>query len=231
MNAPRAPHKRHRRRIAVSGFIATVIVQIVLIAVGVAFIFSTDLKAALVLLVTWCVIGSLYVVTVWVVLGIASRFAETDEPPILLELGRLSHSLSLASTILVSAVGVVAAVQHIFFLDPRANHDSFLLNAAGIWAMVLAWFLLHWGFAKLYLQRFYRSTDRPLQFPGTETPGILEFAYFAYTVAVSLAVSDVVVRDRALRWRVLCHAVVGFFFNSLIIVTAFGAIAEAGGMM
>ncbi|MGP3534676.1 DUF1345 domain-containing protein [Microbacterium sp. RD1] len=218
-----------RRRLAVGGFIVSLAAQVVLVVVGIGFILTPAIKPALVLLVVWCIIGTLYVITVWTLLTAAARWAETDEPPLVLELSRPTRVISVTSTALVSLVGVAAAVQHIFFLDPFADHDSFLLNAAGIWAMVLAWMLLHWGFSQLYLQDFYRDGDRPLRFPGTDSPGFLEFAYFAYTVAVSLAVSDVQVVDRRMRGRVLGHAVLSFFFNGLIIVTALGAIAEAGG--
>jgi uncharacterized membrane protein len=94
--------------------------------------------------------------------------------------------------------------------------------------MILAWTLLHWGFAQLYLQLYYREDTPPLRFPSAAAPGILEFAYFSFTLAVSLAVSDVEVLDRRMRWRVLLHSVLSFFFNGLIIVTALGAISEVG---
>jgi uncharacterized membrane protein len=206
------------------GFGASIALQVVLVALGIAYIVTPSTHEATMLLLAWCIVGSAYVIGVWSVLAAASRWAETDQPPMVMELTTPSRILALVATILSSAVGVVATVQHIV-LDPGAV-DSFALNIVGIWAMILAWMLLHWGYAQLYLQRFYRSEDRPLRFPGTDVPGILEFGYLAYTVAVSLAVSDVEVRDRAMRWRVLTHSVIGFFFNGLIIVTALEAITD-----
>jgi uncharacterized membrane protein len=213
-----------RRSIAAWGFGAGIALQVALVALGVAYIVAPTTHAAAALLFAWCIVGSGYVVAVWSVLAAASRWAETDQPPMVMELTTPSRMVALIATILSSAVGVVATVQHVV-LDPGAD-DSFALNVIGIWAMILAWMLLHWGYAQLYLQRFYRSHDRPLRFPGTDAPGILEFGYFAYTVAVSLAASDVEVRDRAMRWRVLTHSVIGFFFNGLIIVTALEAITD-----
>jgi uncharacterized membrane protein len=205
-------------------FVAGVAVQAVLVVLGVAYIATAAAAFAVVLLLAWCTIGTFYGIAVWAVLASASRWAETDEPPIVLELSAPSRAVSLVATILASAVGVVANIQHAL-LQPAAQ-GNLLLNVTGIWAMLLAWMLLHWGFAQLYLQRYYRSTDRPLRFPGTDAPGILEFAYFAYTVGVSLAASDVEVRDRRMRWRVLLHSVSGFFFNGVIIVTALEAIKD-----
>ena len=171
-------------------------------------------------------VGTAYAVGILLVLRTASLSAESDEPPMLLELGLVPRALSLVATILVSFVGVTATVQHIL-LEPHDEVDV-ALDAIGIWAMILAWVLFHWGFAQLYLQLYYRETDPPLRFPSAAAPGILEFAYFAYTLAVSLAVSDVDVLDRRMRWRVLVHSVLSFFFNGLIIVTALGAISEIG---
>jgi uncharacterized membrane protein len=197
------------------------------VVLGLAYILTPGRENSLALLIAWCVVGTGYAIGIALVLRAASRSAESDEPPSLLELGLVPRAISLVATILVSLVGVTATVQHIL-LEPRDEVDL-ALDIIGIWAMVLAWALLHWGFAQLYLQLYYRESDPPLRFPSVAAPGILEFSYFSYTVAVSLAVSDVEVLDRRMRWRVLAHSVLSFFFNGLIIVTALGAISEVGG--
>ncbi|PVW04338.1 DUF1345 domain-containing protein [Microbacterium sp. Gd 4-13] len=214
------------RRIAVAGFVVSTVLQAVLVVLGLAYILTDGRTTSLVLLLTWCGVGTAYAVGILLVLRTASLSAESDEPPMLLELGLVPRALSLVATILVSFVGVTATVQHIL-LEPHDEVDV-ALDVIGIWAMILAWVLFHWGFAQLYLQLYYRETDPPLRFPSAAAPGILEFAYFAYTLAVSLAVSDVDVLDRRMRWRVLVHSVLSFFFNGLIIVTALGAISEIG---
>jgi hypothetical protein len=216
-----------RWRTAVWGFVLSTVLQATLVVLGLLFIVAPTSSASAGLLVAWCGVGTVYAAGVWVVLWAAGRWAATDGPPLIMELGLVPRTISLAATIFTSAVGVVATVQHIF-LEPDDALTP-VLNVVGIWAMLLAWMLLHWGFAQLYLQLYYRAGDQPLRFPGTSAPGILEFAYFAYTVAVSLAASDVEVRDRRMRWRVMTHSVIGFFVNGLIIVTALSAIAEAGG--
>jgi uncharacterized membrane protein len=214
------------RRIAVAGFVISTALQAVLVVLGLAYILTPGRTTSLTLLLTWCGIGTAYAIGILLVLRTASRSAESDEPPMLLELGLVPRAISLVATILVSFVGVTATVQHIL-LEPRDEVDV-ALDVIGIWAMILAWVLFHWGFAQLYLQLYYRETDPPLRFPSAAAPGILEFAYFSYTLAVSLAVSDVDVLDRRMRWRVLVHSVLSFFFNGLIIVTALGAISEIG---
>ncbi|WP_328190357.1 DUF1345 domain-containing protein, partial [Marinobacter sp. OP 3.4] len=165
-----------RRRTAVWGLVVSSALQLTLVLLGIGFIFAPGNAASAALLFAWCGVGTGYAIGIWVVLWIAGRRAESDGPPLLMELGIVPRTISLTATIFTSAVGVVATVQHIF-LQPD---DAFtpVLDVIGIWAMLLAWILLHWGYAQLYLQLYYREDDRPLRFPGTSTPGILEFAYF-----------------------------------------------------
>jgi uncharacterized membrane protein len=229
--SPKPPLPENRHRVAAWGFGLSLAVQVVLLVLGVWYIVvAHDVATALAVLGAWCVIGSGYVLAVWGTLAMASRWAESDQPPLALELGTASRVIAVLGAGLSSAVGAAAAVQHIFFLDPGSTQNTLLLSLVGIWAMLLAWALLHWGFTQMYLQLFYRSDDDPLHFPGTPVPGILEFAYFAYTVAVSFAASDVEVRDRQMRWRVMIHSVVAFLFNALIIVTAVSALNEIGSL-
>lgn len=216
----------HRRRFVMVAFAVSVGIQAVLIILGLAYILAPSTSVSFVLLLVWCVIGTLYVIGTWCILAAASRWAETDEPPIVEELSTPSRVVSLIATVLVSAVGVVATVQHIVPDPDTASNRQF--DFVVVWAMILAWMLLHWGFSQLYTQQYYLDADRPLSFPNSEMPGILEFAYFSYTVGVSFAVSDVEVRDRRVRFLVLVHAVLSFFFNGLIIVTALNAITSAG---
>jgi uncharacterized membrane protein len=223
------PHRGRGRRTALTGFVVSTVVQALLVILGLAYIFAPARTPSVALLVAWCIVGTVYSVAIWVVLRMASGSAESDQPPLLLELGLVPRAISFVATILVSLVGVTATIRYIL-LDPQDGLDV-IAEVVGVWAMILAWMLLHWGFAQLYLQLYYRESERPLKFPSTATPGILEFAYFSYTLAVSLAVSDVEVRDRRMRWRVLTHAVVSFFFNGLIIVTALGAISRAGALL
>lgn len=224
-------HERPRRNPgpALATFYAGVAIELALVAVGVAYLVVMDRMASGILLATWCTLGTLYVAGIVVVLYRAGRSAESDEPPLLLEISFVPRLIAVIATALASIVGVAVTVQHIFFV-PADDLDA-VVRIIGIAAMILAWVLFHWGFAQMYLQRYYRDEQPPLRFPGTATPGILEFAYFSFTVAVSLAASDVEVRDRGMRFRVLVHAVLGFFFNGLIIVTALGALKEVGSLL
>jgi uncharacterized membrane protein len=63
--------------------------------------------------------------------------------------------------------------------------------------------------------------NRPggLTFPGEQSPKQRDFAYFAFTVGTSFAVSDVDVTDGRMRQAVLGHEILSFFYNTSILAT------------
>ena len=64
-----------------------------------------------------------------------------------------------------------------------------------------------------------RRVARGLAFPGEQSPKQRDFAYFAFTVGTSFAVSDVNVTDDAMRQAVLGHQILSFFYNTCILAT------------
>ncbi|HEY6594740.1 MAG TPA: DUF1345 domain-containing protein [Asanoa sp.] len=44
------------------------------------------------------------------------------------------------------------------------------------------------------------------------------------TIGVSFATSDVEVRSRVLRWHVMVHSVLGFFYNAVVLAVAIGVV-------
>ena len=59
-----------------------------------------------------------------------------------------------------------------------------------------------------------RSTTLPV------TMRLLDFAYFAFTLGTSFAVSDVEVTDSRMRRSVLGHQILSFFYNAAILTLA-----------
>ncbi|WP_278261937.1 DUF1345 domain-containing protein [Nocardia sp. AG03] len=129
---------------------------------------------------------------------------------------------ALLVTSLTSAIGLTAVVSMVADVD-----DEFGPVAKGVaaTAALLAWFLLHLGFAEQYARTYYRRVPaRVLEFPGTERPNLLDFAYFSFTIGVSFAVSDVETTGRAIRAQVMVHSVLGFFYNAAVIGVAVGVV-------
>lgn len=98
------------------------------------------------------------------------------------------------------------------------------VKVIGVTAVFCAWTLLHVGYAA-----FYRNLDASpggpgLRFPDRQAPATADYLYFALTLGVSFAVSDVEVIRRRTRWHVLIHEVVSFFYNTAVLAIAVGVL-------
>lgn len=201
------------------------VAQLVLVGLGAFFITTDDEEAGLLALLGWCLVGSLYVAVTVVWMNVEVHGPATGSRPIRWILTHpLARVLSTAGAFLASVVGLWSALELIFNPDWRDGIDLI-----AVWAMLLAWALFHWGFARIYFARFYRRVDDPpLEFPKTPAPQLGDFVYFSFTNATNFSVSDVLVLDRRMRWTVIWHTTLSFFFNALIIVLSINTITSGG---
>ena len=96
--------------------------------------------------------------------------------------------------------------------------------------VVTAWTLLHTSYALYYTHLYYREqTPGGLRFPGDEEPDTLDFAYFAFTIGISFAVSDVEVTARRIRRVTLFHGVLAFFYNAAILALVINLVLTRAG--
>ncbi|MDR6969856.1 DUF1345 domain-containing protein [Leifsonia shinshuensis] len=218
-----------RRPVVVLGLVASLLAQLAMIVVGVwLVVLSEDDATTLELLATWCGIGTLYLVVVLIVLGrVARRPALSDARPARWETSRIARLISMVATILSSLIGLTAAIQVLaLHNDPQIGSVT---DFVGVWSMLLAWGFLHWGFSQIYYQRYFAAPEPMLRFPHPEgtpapVPRFVDFVYFAYTLGTTFAASDVEVLATRMRWTIVWHSVLSYFFNGLIIVLALNTI-------
>jgi uncharacterized membrane protein len=127
--------------------------------------------------------------------------------------GLASRRFSFFFTVAASVTGLGAALDVLYLGDE--SEVGTLLKGLGVIVVICAWMLLHVGYAYYYTQW---SAD--LRFPNTETPQLIDFLYFGFTIGVAFATSDVEVRSRPLRWHVMVHSVVSFFYNLIVLAIA-----------
>ena len=221
-----------RRPVVVLGLTASLAAQLAMIVVGVwLVVLAEDDATTLELLLTWCAIGTLYLLVTLVVLGrVAKRPGPGGGRPARWETGRFFRLVSMTATILASLIGLAAALQVlVYHNDPQVGSTT---DVIGVWSMLLAWGFLHWGFSQIYFQRYYASARPSLRFPHPAgeppaDPRFVDFVYFAFTLGTTFAASDVEVLSTRMRWTVVWHSVLSFFFNGLIIVLALNTIMSS----
>ena len=131
----------------------------------------------------------------------------------------VSRTSSLFFIVFVSLVSMALAISlvpDVSNLDTTGGLSVAVMAALGV---ISAWGVLHSSFTLHYAYLYYRSEESAggLAFPSEQDPDQLDFAYFAFTIATSFAVSDVNVTDQAIRRAVLGHQVLSFFFNTSIL--------------
>ncbi len=203
-----------------------VIAQLALVYNGIRYVFIDDGSTAENhRLLVWCLLATLYLAATVAWLNIDLRLAEHDHQLLRQVAGVTAiRWFSTIVTFSSSLVGFAAATTLIL---SRSEPDHFAIyELIAVWAMLASWALFHWGYARIYHSSYFRhEADRPLHFPGTKHPRLVDFVYFSFTNGTSFAPSDVSVATTQMRWTVVWHTSMSFFFNALIIVLTMNTIS------
>ncbi|MEQ3554864.1 DUF1345 domain-containing protein [Pseudonocardia nematodicida] len=194
------------------------VIEFALLALGVAVV----VDGSPLFLLVWDLLAVVYLtIRVWRVVRSARAPAGADGSGLRSALGGRG---GLLLTTITSLTGVSAALV-IVIGDP--DPDMQLAGEAGaVPAVLLAWAILHFGYAERYAGDYYAALPRRiLEFPGTSRPTLADFAYFSFAIGTSFAVSDVQSRGSVVRLRLLAHGVLAFLYNTAILATAIGVLA------
>ncbi len=203
-----------------------ILAQLALVYLGVRYLLIDDGEAAEnVRLLGWAVLATLYLAGTVLWLNIDLRVNDDDHAVIRRASGFAPFRMfSMIVTFTSSLVGLTAATTLILI---RSEPDHLTVyEMIAVWAMLASWAMFQWGYARIYYSRYHhREAERPLRFPGTEQPRLVDFVYFSFTNGTSFAPSDVSVATTRMRWTVVWHTTLSFFFNALIIVLTMNTIS------
>ena len=191
--------------------------EVALIVVGLGFILADD-DDELGYLAIWDLLALIYVVVGMIVLRRTRK-----RPPLQAPAAPLQHRFrfNFAFAIVSSVIGFFSAID--IALTDEVDDHTILLNILGAMAMVFSWMLLQAGYARRYAG-IYRSGNGGLTFPSTEHPSAVDFLYFSVTIGTAFSASVLVDTSR-MRWHVMVHSVVAFFYNAAVVAFALSLIA------
>ena len=121
---------------------------------------------------------------------------------------------SFLFTVAASLTGLSAALD---VLQGFEGDIAPVIESLSVVTIICAWMLLHVGYARFYAAWDSASDHQGFGFPGNDRPRLVEYLYFAVTIGVSFAASDVTVLQRRLRWHVIVHSVASFFYNAIVL--------------
>jgi uncharacterized membrane protein len=158
----------------------------------------------------------------------ATRFRRTgkddDEPaPVI-----------LAITLLTVATAVIL----LFNAVNDKNDASAVEIGLAFTSVVLGWLTIHTMFALHYAHLYWRPGEQSrkdeakrggLDFPETSDPSAFDFLYFSFVIGMTAQTSDVAITTTAMRRINLLHAIVSFFFNTVLVAASVNAAVALGG--
>jgi hypothetical protein len=206
------------------------VAEIALALVGLAYVFGAeDATYKIHLLGLFALVALTYLsVGFWVVRHGRDQ-PRAEERPAPAWRRKLRRKFSFLLTVVASLTGLAAASD--VLVHPGADERDATVKTLGVIVVLCAWTLLHVGYAA-----FYRWMDddesssvqpgRGLRFPEETQGTTVDYLYFAITLGVSFASSDVEVITRRMRWHVLVHEMVSFFYNAAVLAIAISVITS-----
>lgn len=212
--------------LSIVGEIGGLLLQLLLVWVGAVIVWgSDDRDTETVLRLAWCLIAFVYLGLTALGLNILVRFDRPDPRAMRVLVGHpLARALSTIISLGASLIGLTVAIDLIAALSSDV-HDP-MLEFSAVGSMLLSWAMFNWGYARIYFSRYHRAPEPPLLFPGTPEPRLVDFVYLAFTNATTFAVSDVQVISTRMRWTLVWHTTLAFFFNALIIALTLNVIVN-----
>lgn len=147
------------------------------------------------------------------------RSADTDE------------SMKIIVPIAVAAILIsLYAIQQVL----SGAHQGVLHPLLALASVPLGWAMLHTLMAFHYAALWYACGDdgkdaRGLEFAGNpDAVGISDFIYYSYTLGMTAQTSDTAVATRDLRRTTTIHAMISFFYNTVLLAIAVNAAVTLG---
>lgn len=138
--------------------------------------------------------------------------------------------------LIVALTGIAIAFSFVsmFSLLGKTGDPSPVHMALAIASIPLGWTVLHMLFAFHYARLYYAPTSVEgkasdaggLDFQDTPEPGIIEFAYFSFTIGATAQTSDVDLKSTDFRRVVLFHGIASFVFNTVLLALAVNVAAS-----
>jgi uncharacterized membrane protein len=173
------------------------------------------------LLIGWDALAVTYVAWTWTVIwpfdsAQTASHAEYEEP------GRQTVFALILGGALASLVGV-----GVLLANARPDHVASVAPSAAVASVVISWFAVHTLYALSYAKIYF--AEKPVggvDFNTDQPPRYSDFAYVAYTVGMSFAISDTNLTSSRMRAAALKHALLSYLFGSVIVASVVNLIAS-----
>jgi uncharacterized membrane protein len=135
---------------------------------------------------------------------------------------------ALADALLIFAS--IASVAAVIILITHAGSSTGIMKSVeitlGLVSVVLSWGMVHTIFMLTYARLYYGPQEGGVNFNESSAPCYIDFAYLAFTLGMTFQVSDTSLQTKAIRSTALKHALLSYFFGTVIIATTINTLAS-----
>jgi uncharacterized membrane protein len=132
------------------------------------------------------------------------------------------------AAVLGAAVASLAAVAEGLVRSGTQDAVGVATVVLGVLVVFLSWALVNTVFALKYARRYYSGGDGGIDFGQEDPPAYSDFAYLAFTVGMSFAVSDTQLADTSIRKVALGQALLSYLFGTVVIAVAVNLVTNLG---
>lgn len=193
------------------------------IGMGALMILPPGLRQSTRLLIGWNIGLIAYFILVASLIAQANHHAIRRRAQLLDE----GRAMILMLSVLVATASFGAIIEELGMVKELHGVEKYWEIGLTLLTVITSWLFLHLTFALHYAHEYYFADiaasetqmrgANGLDFPGVDRPNYLDFLYFAFTIGVSFATSDVNITRPLFRATALVHSIVAFFYNSIIL--------------
>jgi uncharacterized membrane protein len=138
------------------------------------------------------------------------------------DLDRFGADLALVGAAVASLVAVGVLLTR---GEPGTAADTLRIGLSLV-SVAASWAMVHTVFTQRYAALYYSTPEGGIDFNERLRPAYRDFAYFAFTIGMSYAVSDTNVGSSEIRRAVLRHALLSYLFGTGILATTINLVAS-----
>jgi uncharacterized membrane protein len=140
-----------------------------------------------------------------------------------------AHSRTTDTAVLIAAIISLAAVILAIVRSTSGSGAGATASVIlSVVSVVLSWFLVNTVFALKYARLYYVDENEGIDFKQPEPPAYSDFAYLAFTIGMSFAVSDTEPASTAVRKVALGHALLSYTLGTGILAVAINLVTNLG---
>lgn len=132
--------------------------------------------------------------------------------------------------IIIASIASLGGVAFLLVAGTAKGPDATIAAVIGFLSVIASWLVVQAVYTLRYAILFYTEPVGGIDFNHEERPTFSDFAYLAFTIAVTYGITDTAVKDRLIRKSVLQHSMVSYLFGTVILAITVQVITTLSGL-